>query len=259
VSGLPASIGSALLRARRRPPFILCYHGVGTPADGADPHGLFVSREQFAQHLDTILAEGYTLLTVSDLWSRIAAGETVSGLGAVSFDDAFEQTDREAMPELAARGLPSTVYVATGLLGGPHPHMPGERIMTAQEVRELAATGVEIGAHSVDHAHLSQLGEAAALGQLRSSREVLEELLGQPVRSMAYPFGDYDAETVRSARAAGYETACACAGAGPWEALALPREPVFPSVTTLRLQIKLAGLYGHVHRVAELRGRLRRR
>lgn len=245
-SGLSAAIG-------RRPPFILCYHGVGDPS-GADSNGLFVSRRQFAEHLDIIDARGYTLVTVSELWRRVINGDA-NGYGAVSFDDALVKTGEEAVPELLARKLPSTMYVATGLLGGRHPHFETERIMTTVQVSELAGSGVEIGAHSVDHDHLPKLSYDSALEQLRHSRSELEQLLGAPVKTMAYPFGAHSSETVRAAIEAGYETACACDGSGPWNAFSLPREPVFPSITRLRLTLKLAGLYGPVHFAsARLRG-----
>jgi hypothetical protein len=64
---------------------------------------------------------------------------------------------------------------------------------------------------------------------------------------MAYPFGALDERTVRAAGEAGYEIACACSGPGPWRALTIPREPVYATATPLRLQLKMAGLYGPAH------------
>src|SRR5689334_22278391 len=37
---------------------------------------------------------------------------------AVTFDDAFENIFRSAMPELEARGIPATVFAVSGSLGG---------------------------------------------------------------------------------------------------------------------------------------------
>lgn len=247
----------AALLGRTLPPFVLCYHGVGTPADRRDVNGLFVSREQFVAQLGLIEQTGYRLTTVSDLAARVARG-TARGWGAVTFDDAFAQTDAVALAELAARGLPSTLYVAPGLLGGPHPHMAGERIMDAAAVRARADAGVEIGGHTVGHVNLLEVDRATALGELRDCREQLEQLVGRPVRSLAYPFGVYDEETTRQAAAAGFETACACSGSHRWQPLAIPREPVFPSTNALRLRLKLSGHYAVAHRLLALRRRLRR-
>jgi peptidoglycan/xylan/chitin deacetylase (PgdA/CDA1 family) len=127
------------------------------------------------------------------------------------------------------------------------------------ELLELAQRDLEIGAHSVDHADLRTLEDAAALDQLRRSRETLEDLLGRPVTTMAYPFGSFDARTMAAAGEAGYRTACGCSGPGPWTALALPREPVYPSTTPFRLRLKVAGLYGPGHAAARIRNRARGR
>jgi peptidoglycan/xylan/chitin deacetylase (PgdA/CDA1 family) len=242
----------------RRYPFVLCYHGVGEIAPGDDPSGIFLSDELFARHLDVIAEAGYELLRVSELWRAIDSGAGAAGRGSISFDDGLAKTMRGAVAMLLDRSIPCSVYVATGLLGRPHPDVRGELIASAEEIRELAQAGVEIGAHSVDHVALTGLGHDAALEQMRRSRATLEDLLGSPVTSMAYPFGALDEQTIALAREAGYEVACACSGAGPWRAMSLPREPVHASATPLRLRLKMAGLYGPVYAVVGDHGPLRR-
>ncbi len=234
-----------------RPPFALCYHGVGDVAPAADPQGLFVEAGLFAAHLDTLADDGYALVGTSELWRRVGAEER-ERIGALTFDDALAQTAETAMPLLAERGMRASVYVATALLDQPHPHVEGERVMAASQVVELADAGFEIGAHTVDHPYLPSLSDDELHDQLRRSRAQLEDLIGERVASMAYPFGAVDERVARAARDAGYETACGCAGPGPWDPMRLPREPVFPSVTTLRLRVKAAGLYGPVHRLSDL-------
>jgi peptidoglycan/xylan/chitin deacetylase (PgdA/CDA1 family) len=233
----------------RRYPFVLCYHGVGPVPAGGDLWRLFVSRELFSHHLDVIEQQGYSLLTVAKLWQLIRDGSHAAHRAAISFDDGLVSTAREGIPLLLDRGLPCSLFVSTGLLGKPHPEVSGAMIMTGAEVLELAAAGVEIGAHSVDHVRLDDLAYADALDQLRRSKAELEDLLGKPVASMAYPYGRTSEQTVRAAREAGYELACVCVGPGPWRALEIPREPVYSSVTSLRLRLKMAGLYGPVHAI----------
>lgn len=241
----------------RPSPFILCYHGVAAEPPSPDPRGLFVTRSDFEDHLDLIEGRGYDLVGVSDLWRRMSAGEDVSRLASITFDDGFKSASREAMPILAARGASSTMFVSTGLLDGPHPHMPTADIMSADEVLELRDMGMEIGAHTVDHPRLPEIRYDQVLEQLRTSRAALEDLLGEPVTSMAYPFGAFDQRAVTAAAEAGYEIACGCSGPAPWEPLSLPREPVFPSTTRLRLRLKMAGLFGPVHMSRDLRAALR--
>ena len=149
------------------------------------------------------------------------------------------------------------MFVATGLIGGPHPRLPQERIASSEELIELAAAGFEVGAHTVDHPRLTTMSYRETLDQLTRSRTYLEDLLGSTVRSMAYPYGAFDEHTLRAVSHAGYEIACACSGPAPWRALTLPREPVFPSTSKLQLQLKLAGRFGPVQAKRGLRARLR--
>jgi peptidoglycan/xylan/chitin deacetylase (PgdA/CDA1 family) len=237
----------------RRDPFVLCYHGVGPISSGGDPLRLFVSREVFSRHLDTIQASGYELLTVTDLWRRMNSGSDAQRSCSVTFDDGLVRTAHEGIPLLLERGIPCSMFVSTGLMGKPHPDLDGAMIMTAAEVVGLADAGVEIGAHSVDHVHLDELSYADALEQMRCSKVVLEDLLGKPVTAMAYPYGRASEQTMSAALEVGYELACVCIGPGQWLPMSIPREPIYSSVTMLRLRLKMAGLYGPVHAIKSMR------
>jgi peptidoglycan/xylan/chitin deacetylase (PgdA/CDA1 family) len=243
----------------RHYPFVLCYHGVGSVAAADDPQGIFLSIELFERHLDTIAAQNYELLSVSELWRAIAHQPGPAGKGAITFDDGLTQTTRNAIPMVLERGWACSLFVPTGLLGKRHPDAPTEWIASAAEVRELSDAGVEVGAHSVDHVDLTRLPHVQALEQMRRSRETLEDLLAKPVKTMAYPFGAVTPRLMEAAEEAGYEVACACSGAGPWLARCLPREPVFASSSPLRLRIKMAGLYGPAYALAGARSALRHR
>jgi peptidoglycan/xylan/chitin deacetylase (PgdA/CDA1 family) len=244
----------------RRPPFALCYHGIGDLPAEQDPHGLLVTERRFTEHVDLLLGRGYRLVSAETLWAAVRdhGPRGADGLGAITFDDGLADTLHTAAQVLGARGATATAFLAPGLLGADHPDLPpGHRILREDELRPLEASGIAIGAHSLAHADLPSLPRGAARAELRDSRLALEALLGHPVTTMAYPFGRHDARTRQDAADAGYTVACACAGAGPWEALALPREPVFPSTTAARIRVKAAGLYGPLQAVSVARSRLR--
>ena len=89
---------------------------------------------------------------------------------------------------------------------------PTHRALTPDEVRLLAKDGlVEVGSHTVEHPALSALSVTAQRDEIGRSKIRLEEILGHPVTSFAYPYGtrsDYTAETVKIVREAGYDHAC---------------------------------------------------
>lgn len=251
---------AATLRGRRLP-FVLSYHGLGELSAEADPHGLLTPPDHFALHLDTLIERGYELVTVEELWHAVRRGGTAAdGLGAITFDDGLADTMHLALELCGARGARVTAYLAPGLFGGDHPDLPsGHPILRADEVAPIERAGLSIGAHSQTHVDLLTLDGAGKREELTRSRGELEELLGHPVTTMAYPFGRYDAATIQAAREAGYELACANAGVNRWRPLELPREPVFPSAGTARIRMKAAGLDGPAVQISRLRNRLLRR
>src|SRR3954465_10093177 len=129
-------------------PLALAYHAIGTRAVREDPHGLFVSWARLRRPAAWLQRRGYSLVTFGEL---VARGE--DGLCALTFDDGFE-----SCAALAGLGVPATVFVVTGWLGGVPPDTTADRLLDAGGVRGLHAAGVEIGAHTATHPDLTRLG-----------------------------------------------------------------------------------------------------
>ena len=86
--------------------------------------------------------------------------------------------------------------------------LPRAPVMNRDEVRELATGGlVTIGAHSVSHPSLPSLSDAEQQREMEESRNVVEDIVGEPVRRFAYPFGDFDERAERLARTVGFDFA----------------------------------------------------
>jgi peptidoglycan/xylan/chitin deacetylase (PgdA/CDA1 family) len=93
--------------------------------------------------------------------------------------------------------------------GVPEGARDSHRPMALDEVKALGKTGlIEIGAHSITHAALSEHDEAAQREEIEGSRRACAAIIGRTPTSFAYPFGDYTAATVELVRAAGFEAAC---------------------------------------------------
>ncbi len=177
---------------------ILYYHGV-----------LPWERAAFARQMDMLLAAGQPVAL--DVSECVASHSLAL---AVTFDDAFENILDSALPELAARGIPATIFVPSASLGQTavwqmRDGSPDrtEFIMTADEVRQAAGSLISIGSHTLTHQRLAELGDDEASRQLAQSRAELETLLGSPVRTVAFPHGSYSPRTLELAREAGYTRA----------------------------------------------------
>ena len=131
----------------------------------------------------------------------------------LTFDDGFADFAANAWPLLTDRGLAATLYVTAGDLGGRSEWLAsaGVRLpmLTPREIADLAADGCEIGAHSMTHPHLDCLPHAVAYEEIRHSKDVLEQVLGQAVDTFAYPHGYHSRATKELVMAAGYRSATA--------------------------------------------------
>ena len=233
-----------LIRARWSA--ILLYHGVGATSTRNDPGFLRVRPEAFREQLRLLLGAGFEICTVGEFAERSGGRKPPAGIVALSFDDGMDDNYSIVLPLLREHGLRATVYVTTGLIGKPNPWMApesGARMMTVDELRELADAGFEIGAHTVNHPDLSLLGFEDCLREMCESRDELERMLGVEVRTFAYPSCHYSPAAIEAARAAGFEAAVTCLGAGSWKRYELKRSLVSGRDSTASFLAKLTGLY----------------
>jgi peptidoglycan/xylan/chitin deacetylase (PgdA/CDA1 family) len=87
----------------------------------------------------------------------------------------------------------------------PETGRQSHRALSLDELRALAAQpGISIGAHTITHPSLARLAVGEQSREMAGSARWLEQAIGAPVRSLAYPFGtpnDVSADTVRAASA----------------------------------------------------------
>ena len=202
---------------------VLLYHAV-TTTPGRQIAPFTVSPDDFARQLDLVLDAGYRCTTFGDLLTREREGECPERLAVITFDDGYADFASEAMPRLTARSLVSTLYLTTGWLEGGGPRTPGptDRMLSMSQLPELLDQGVELGAHSHSHPQLDTLQRRALDDELHRPKVILEDALGRPVTTVAYPHGYSGPRVRRAARECGYDS-----GAGVRNALHHPGEDPF--------------------------------
>ncbi|MET8333556.1 polysaccharide deacetylase family protein [Streptosporangium canum] len=208
---------------------ILMYHSVSDhPNDETRP--LAVSPGRFAEQLGVLRDRGFTPMTLSDLVAGMHRTATMPGRPvAITFDDGYADFHSQALPILERFGYPATVFVTSGWVQDSGPVSAGRRpapMLAWSQVREAVSCGMEIGGHSHSHPQLDQLPDRELRNELRTNKALLEDRIGRPVATMAYPYGYSSARVRREVRRAGYWTACAVANDAFREGdemLALPR------------------------------------
>lgn len=227
----------------RRQPLVLCYHAVSA----SWPDILSVPPAAFERQLRALLRRGHRPVTAADAVSR--SGKLLH----VTFDDAFRSV-RNTLPVLEKLGVHATVFVCPGFAREGRPldipelaesvrDYPSELdTMDWDALRELVERGIEIGSHTVSHAHLPLMSDDEIRGELTDSRAEIEANLGRPCRFLAYPYGEHDARSRAEAARAGYEAAFALAMSGPLDRHAYPRVPLWRTDGDARALVKTSRL-----------------
>src|SRR4051812_31640719 len=140
-------------------PLVLMYHSV-EPFD-ADPYQVTVHPRRFDRQLRWLSGRGLRGVSVAELLAARRTGRGADLVG-LTFDDGYADFVTEVVPALARYGFTATVFVVAGALGGhntwdePGPRKP---LMTADDVRRVTATGMEVGSHSLSHVRLPDLAD----------------------------------------------------------------------------------------------------
>lgn len=215
-------------------------------------------RCRFARQMDQILQQAHLF--------DAGLPETMIGKGpnvAVTFDDGFQSVVENALPELAKRRIPFTVFVPSGCLGerpswvrdSSHAFWD-ERVLSAADLRALAAVPLAtLGSHSVTHRNLRDLDPGDAEQELVGSKAQLTRVVGAPIELFSFPHGAHDAALIDRARQAGYRRVFTIEPRrveADSEGFALGRVAASPDDWSIEFRLKIVGAYRwrqHWHRI----------
>jgi len=185
---------------------VLMYHEIADIT--ATTSRLAVAPEVFADQLAYLHDADFTAITAGALAEILAGGAVAPPERPVvlTFDDGYGDFYDQALPLLKQYGHAATVFQTTGWVEAEGAQ---KRMMNWSELSEVAAAGIEIGAHTFRHPQLDQLPDGELHEELYGPKSTLEDKLGVAVPGLAYPFGYSNDKVRRMAREAGYTYAYA--------------------------------------------------
>jgi peptidoglycan/xylan/chitin deacetylase (PgdA/CDA1 family)/GT2 family glycosyltransferase len=198
------------LRLTRRVP-VLMYHSFDAGETG-DRYVL--SRRSFARQMRLLALLRCRVIGFEQLAQALRSGPPPPRRAVViTIDDGYRDNLEIAAPILRKHRFPATVFLVSDRLGGENDWddegvVVGRPLLDLAEIEELRAAGVELGAHTRTHRPLPELSDADVGEEIAGSRSQLEQVLGTPVKTFAYPYGRRDERAVAAVAAAGYEAAC---------------------------------------------------
>lgn len=214
---------------------ILCYHSIhpSKPFASASPI-------QFERQLRWLSTTSHVVpfSRVRDIQSREKKHKPVV---SITFDDGYADNYEYAAPLLAKYNIPATFFLSTGLLEKDPDvleQFQARRMASYQDIRPLKWTdvldmrraGFEFGDHTYRHTNLADLTFVDAGEEIRRSKDILEQYLGEEMRLMSYPYGNpryhFTDQTIEIVSSLGYTLAASLTeravrpNDSPW---ALPR------------------------------------
>lgn len=158
---------------------ILLYHHISDVGNG---NRYYVTPDVFRAQLQALRDWGYTSITVTDLVNVIInGGELPARPVVLTFDDGNNDIYQNAFPIMQEMGFVGTFYIVGNRLQSRY-------FVTTDQLIEMTNAGWEIGDHSMSHIDLT-LDHSVIGYEAATSRSVLEDALGVPINTFAYPYG----------------------------------------------------------------------
>jgi peptidoglycan/xylan/chitin deacetylase (PgdA/CDA1 family) len=262
-SGTAISARHSGTRSSASPRFgILAYHAIADLEGDPVLDKFSVPPARFAEHLGFLRARGWTFVDLDTVLEALNEEKPLPRRALLlTFDDAYDDLLSDAAPILAERGIPAVAFAVAGQLGGTNSWDCDDgaarlKLLDADGLQEVAAMGVEIGAHTASHPALTEVAGDRLEYELTGAARLIEEAGLPRPRAFSYPFGLWNDGLAKAVRDAGYDVAftvdrgVAHDGVDPH---ALPRIAVHADDTGRKLHLKLAS----AHWPAPLRSMLR--
>jgi len=118
---------------------------------------------------------------------------------AITLDDDYTGVYDEAFSVLGRYLFPAAIYLTTDAIGRNESRrsdhyaslLPGERMLSWSQCREMTKHGITIGSHLCHHLDMVSLSEVRAAGELSRSKFEIEDHLGMGCKHFAFPCGRY--------------------------------------------------------------------
>lgn len=233
---------------------VLMYHKI-PDTEIKSAHKIFVTKENFEQHLRFFKRRGFETLTFSDLKEFRSGRRSFAQFPRrpliLTFDDGYRDNLENAAPLLKKYNFRAQLFLLADKtidrnqwdLGSSE---PVHEIVSQNERLKWKDTPFEIGSHGFSHQKITDLDSAAVLNELVESKSALEKEFQQPVNVYAFTYGITTPAAAALAQRAGYDYAVNTDTGGiliEEEPFAVFRVSIFPGENRWTLLKKTSSWY----------------
>jgi peptidoglycan/xylan/chitin deacetylase (PgdA/CDA1 family) len=182
---------------------ILIYHHIEvSPIDSR----YYVRPDRFEDQIKLLRDWEYTSISTELLVKAITQGAKLPPRPVIiTFDDGHLDNYTTAFPIMQKYSFTGVLYIVGKYLGTPG-------YMNSDQIIEMYHAGWEVGSHSMSHPDTTILEPEQQRYEIVESRKFLQDILGLPILTFAYPFGAEDRAATDYAHFAGYIAAMGATG-----------------------------------------------
>ena len=164
----------------------------------------------------------------------------------ITFDDGYAHLAENLPPLIKWYGIRPIIFVPTAFIGRNNRWDYSSKIRKESHLNEhqivvLSQLGVRFGSHGHTHSDLTCLDEVCCRRELERSKRILEEILGETVDTISYPFGRYNRRVLELAIESGYNYGYTMSFPSPKDSShRLGRYPVYRFDTPSCIKAKLS-------------------
>ncbi len=171
---------------------VLCYHQIREWKGNESRLGkdVIVPPARFKAQMQILADSGYQTILPQQLYDYLTKGTPLPPKPVmITFDDGVVDQYTVGAPELKKHGFKGVFFIMTISLGR-------SIYMSSEQVKNLAEEGHAIETHTWSHENLKKYKPEDWDEQIIKSCNQLEEITGQPVHYLAYPFGVWTQEGI---------------------------------------------------------------
>ncbi|MBE6063391.1 MAG: polysaccharide deacetylase family protein [Clostridium butyricum] len=176
---------------------VLYYHSV----NDVITNEVTISPALLRKELEYIKNQGYITLSMNEVENYILNNEPIPEKSIlITFDDGYMDNYYNAYPILKELNMKATIFCITSKLDGSY-------YLSEDAIKEMSQNNIDIESHTVTHTHLNKLTYDEQIKELSESKSKLESIVGKKITAIAFPFGDYNKNSIDAAKNCGYNLA----------------------------------------------------
>ena len=163
---------------------VLMYHSISN-----DNGHLSVSPKSFDEQISYLFNLGYKSIKFNQI-NEINKKPII-----ITFDDGYKDNLIHALPILKKYNFTSTCFVVSDYIGEYNKWDINQReflkkeLLNKHDISEWIKYGMSIGSHSKSHRSLSKLIENDLNDEISSSKNDIQDMIGNDIEAFSYPYG----------------------------------------------------------------------